>query len=102
LPCSLAGFSQYKGRFIVNRLTGIALAVALASPLSAQSPAAVRAAANTITPQDVARRIGIIAHDSMRGRDTPSPELEEVAEYIAGEFRRFRGGTAVATCNSME
>jgi hypothetical protein len=77
----------------VNRLlrwSAALVAVLLgAATAAAQSPAAVRRAVNTITPADVARRIGVIAHDSMRGRDTPSPELEEVAEYIAGEFRRF-------------
>jgi hypothetical protein len=35
------------------------------------------------------QRIGVIADDSMRGRPTPSPELDKVAAYIAGEFRRF-------------
>ncbi|HYK82864.1 MAG TPA: M28 family peptidase [Gemmatimonadales bacterium] len=34
------------------------------------------------------RHIGVLADDSMRGRDTPSPELEEVARYIAAQFRR--------------
>lgn len=43
----------------------------------------------SITPEDIRRRIGIIADDSMRGRETPSPELDQVARYIAGEFRRF-------------
>src|SRR5947207_4830648 len=57
--------------------------------LAAQSPASVRRAVQSITPDDIKRRIGIIADDSMRGRDTPSPELEKVAAYIAGEFRRF-------------
>jgi hypothetical protein len=57
--------------------------------LVAQSPASVRRAAQSITPDDVRRRIGILADDSMRGRDTPSPELEKVAAYIASEFRRF-------------
>jgi len=37
----------------------------------------------------VARRIAIIADDSMMGRDTPSPGLEMTAQYIASEFRRF-------------
>ena len=66
------------------------------APASAQAPVAARpsagsvaAAVNSITANDIARRIGVIAHDSMRGRDTPSPELDEVANYIAGEFRRF-------------
>jgi len=63
-----------------------------AAPLSAQAlslsaqVAAERAAA-TITGDDVRRRIGVIAADSMRGRYTPSPELEETAEWIASEFR---------------
>ena len=30
--------------------------------------------------------MGVLAHDSMRGRATPSPELEEAARWIAGEF----------------
>jgi hypothetical protein len=57
--------------------------------LAAQSPASVERAVQSITPDDIRRRIGIIADDSMRGRDTPSPELEKVATYIASEFRRF-------------
>ena len=56
--------------------------------LAAQSPPSVQRAVQSITPEDIRRRIGIIAADSMRGRDTPSPELEKVAAYIASEFRR--------------
>ncbi len=62
----------------------------MAPPLRAQSPAPARAAAaRTITAADVRRRIGIIADDSMLGRDTPSRGLELTAAYIAGEFRRL-------------
>lgn len=64
------------------------IAVLLASALLAQSP--VQRAAQTISPADIRRRIGIIADDSMRGRDTPSPELEKVASYLAREYRRLR------------
>jgi hypothetical protein len=35
----------------------------------------------------MAREIGILAHDSMAGRDTPSPGLEAAASYIADRFR---------------
>jgi hypothetical protein len=49
----------------------------------------VERAARTITPEDVSRRIAIIADDSMGGRDTPSPGLEKTAAYIAAEFRRL-------------
>ena len=69
------------------RLT-LLLAV-LTVPVAAQrqQPAARGAAA--ITTEDVRRRIGIIAADSMLGRATPSPQLDQVAAYVAAEFRRF-------------
>ena len=57
--------------------------------LTFQSPGSVQQAAQSITQNDIRRRVGIIADDSMRGRDTPSPELDEVAAYIAGEYRRL-------------
>ena len=46
-------------------------------------------AAASITPADYLRKIGVIAHDSMGGRDTPSPGLEMTAAWIAGEFERL-------------
>src|SRR5688572_10011809 len=54
-------------------------------PLSPEA----RAGLETITPADVKRRIEVIAHDSMGGRDTPSRGLEATARYIAAEFQRF-------------
>jgi hypothetical protein len=58
-------------------------------PLSAQSSASAHRAAATITASDIAMRIGIIADDSMQGRDTPSRGLELTARYVASQFRRF-------------
>ncbi|MGD2071158.1 MAG: M28 family peptidase [Gemmatimonadota bacterium] len=40
-------------------------------------------AAATITAADVAARVGVLADDSMKGRDTPSQGLEWAASYIA-------------------
>ena len=57
-----------------------------AKPARRPSPAA-RAAAS-ITANDIARRIGIIADDSMLGRDTPSRGLDLTAQYVADEFKR--------------
>ena len=51
------------------------------------NPAA--AAAATITADDVRRRVGIIADDSMLGRDTPSRGLDLTARYVAEEFKRL-------------
>ena len=63
------------------------IGLVITSPLAAQSGPS-RAAA-TITPADVSKRIGIIAHDSMMGRDTPSRGLDLTAQYVASEFRKF-------------
>jgi hypothetical protein len=64
---------------------------ALASaPLAATAQSRpLRRAAETIAQADVSRRVHLIAHDSMGGRDTPSPGLEKTAAYIAAEFRRM-------------
>ena len=43
----------------------------------------------TITAGDMHARIAALSHDSMMGRDTPSPGLESAARYIAGEFASF-------------
>lgn len=74
------------------RLTVLA-ALALPVTLCAQQPA-LDAAARTITEADYMRRVGVMAHDSMQGRDTPSPGLDKTAAYIASEFERMglRGG----------
>jgi len=83
---------------MTRRTARLLVAAALAAaaplpPLAAQSPAArdaagIRRAAESITAADIRRRIGIIADDSMLGRATPSPQLEEVAAWVAGEFAR--------------
>jgi hypothetical protein len=57
--------------------------------LAAQTPGARTRAAESITPQDVLRRVAIIADDSMLGRGNPSRGLELTAEYVASEFRRL-------------
>jgi len=78
----------------MNR-TILAVAVTLTLQASAAAcQADVDAAAATITPEDYAHRIGVIAHDSMQGRNTPSPGLEKTATWIAAEFQRMglRGG----------
>jgi hypothetical protein len=63
--------------------------LALATNLPAQTSTPRAKAAATITAADVARRIGIIADDSMMGRDTPSRGLELTAQYVADHFSKF-------------
>ncbi len=59
---------------------------------------AVTLVAQTQLPADAAavfqgekfrKHIAFLASDEMRGRTTPSPELERAAEYIAGEYQRI-------------
>jgi len=62
--------------------------------VSGQQPAAParfgpETAAEGITPATIHRHIAFLASDEMRGRNTPSPELDRAAEYIAGEFRSY-------------
>jgi hypothetical protein len=69
-------------------LLGVALVTAPLE-LTAQTSATHLKGAASITANDVARRIGVIAHDSMLGRDTPSRGLELTARYVADQFRAF-------------
>ena len=69
-------------------LLGLALAAG-PLPTQAQTATPARRAVETITAADVAHRIGVIADDSMLGRDTPSRGLELTARYVASQFRRF-------------
>ena len=65
------------------------LPLVLASPVGAQAPKPLSAAAETITEQDVIGHIKVIADDSMLGRDTPSRGLELTAQYVADRFKGF-------------
>ena len=75
-----------------RRLGGLTLAATLSltavGDLSAQAQPAPgmvpeSEAVASISIPDLQDKIGTLAHDSMRGRDTPSPELVETAEYVA-------------------
>ena len=71
------------------RSVGVFVFLLASAPLSAQTAAPLHRAAASITEADVKRRIGILAVDSMMGRDTPSRGLELTARYVADQFRRF-------------
>jgi hypothetical protein len=59
------------------------------APAPAQTVAGTRAAAALITAESVRAHVHFLASDEMRGRDTPSPELERAAEYLADQFREY-------------
>ena len=66
-------------RFLV--LCAAVCAPRLPAPAAAQDP-------RPITADLIARHVGVLADDSMRGRATPSPELEKAAAYVAAAFGR--------------
>ena len=65
-----------------------ALAAVLPAGLAAQSPNDLRKAADGITSKLVYERLSVIAHDSMGGRNTPSPGLEKTAAYIVSLYQK--------------
>jgi hypothetical protein len=74
---------------MIWRLIVLAAFLPPAGALSAQAASRNEQAAETITAADLARHIGVIADDSMRGRSTPSPGLELTARYVASQFEKF-------------
>jgi hypothetical protein len=47
------------------------------------------AAASKITPQRSKGHVDLLASDAMMGRNTPSPELDSAARYIAAKFQEY-------------
>jgi hypothetical protein len=60
----------------------------LTIPIS-NTPPPPREALDAIRASDIRRHVDFLASDSLKGRDTPSPELDRAAEYIASEFKRY-------------
>jgi hypothetical protein len=48
-----------------------------------------REALNAIRAGDIRRHVDFLASDSLKGRNTPSPELDRAAEYVANEFKSY-------------
>lgn len=72
----------------MHRLT-LSAAIAAIALLPGLTAAQVADAAETITQEQVAHHINVIADDSMRGRDTPSRGLEMTARYIGDQFQKL-------------
>ncbi len=76
-------------RFVPLASALVVLLVAAAcddEPTTPRVPPELSGAVATITAADVAERVGVIADDSMLGRDTPGPGLEAAAAYLASEL----------------
>ena len=73
----------------MKKMAWIAAFLTIPASATAQSNGGGDAAVNSITPDDIIGLIGVMAHDSMRGRETPSPELDQVAEWVGEKFQSF-------------
>jgi Peptidase family M28 len=70
----------------MKQLSILIASMAFAGPVLGQD---VSSAVNSITPEDIRAKIGVIAHDSMQGRNTPSPGLDMTAAWIADQFQSY-------------
>lgn len=75
--------------FVLASLALLSAATLAAQGGQRRAAAAGRTAAGVITEADIRRHLGVIADDSMGGRDTPSRGLERTAAYVADAFRRL-------------
>ena len=85
---------------VLSAALALAASAALSVPMAFAQGAAVppppapgtlslQEAAATITPADVYSRIEFLASDFLRGRNTPSPELEIAASYLVNQHKLF-------------
>ncbi|HUP53724.1 MAG TPA: M28 family peptidase [Longimicrobiales bacterium] len=86
--------SKVRSKIRVGALALLALLIETTAPGRATAQSVLDRAAATITEAEYLERVGVIAHDSMYGRDTPSPGLDKTAAWIASELQSFgvRGG----------
>jgi hypothetical protein len=54
----------------------------------ANNPSPPHEALAAIRASDIRRHVNFLAADSLKGRNTPSPELDRAAEYIASQFKQ--------------
>jgi hypothetical protein len=91
-----------RGRLLAATLAALTSLLSLgADELRAQAPPEFGGVdvgrTATITAADMQRRVGVLAHDSMGGRDTPSTGLTMAATYIAREFESMGLKPAIGT-----
>jgi hypothetical protein len=80
-------------------LVVVAIASGTLAPVAAQERTHSTTGIDGISAEGITRHIGVLAHDSLRGRGTPSPGLESAARYVAGELTRI--GAVLASGSSL-
>jgi hypothetical protein len=75
----------------LSTLLAVTLLAGCRAHRAEESPTAAPAGRTeaAITPRDLERRLFLIAHDSLMGRETGSEGAYQAAEYVASEYRRL-------------
>jgi hypothetical protein len=60
-----------------------------ADAASAEPRSLPEAVLECVTPQRLRAHVELLAHDRLRGRPTPSPELDEAAKYLREQLRGY-------------
>ena len=81
---------------LLSKSIAILMPLLTGLPLPAQQAELPVAAMEKINEGSVRETVAFLSSDEMAGRDTPSPELEEAAEYVAKRFAAagLTGGAA--------
>jgi hypothetical protein len=76
---------------MLNRalLLGLVLTACTSATVEHQPQRAALQAEEAITAAEIHRHVAFLASDALRGRDTPSPGLEEAAGWIARHFEHY-------------
>ena len=77
-----------RGRLAASWIFAALLLGGAVSTQSGVLPAHVRAAADRIVAEDIARDLAYLASDDLRGRNTPSPGFDTAAKHIADRLGR--------------
>ncbi len=75
--------------FLSISLAAAALSCSPAIPEKRDTAAVLKDLTQKISEDKARKYLGYLASDEMLGRDTPSPELERAAQYIADRFKEF-------------
>ncbi len=70
-----------------NSLLLLAIMTVITHPLYGQE--VPRQGIVSITPAEMKSHVAYLASDAMKGRNTPSPELDSCAAYVAREFKSY-------------
>ena len=73
-------------RFALLTLAAAAAAVPARGQTAVPTDSSLRRATATITAADFQAKLEALAHDSTRGRETPTPELAKAAAWVANQF----------------